>query len=182
MIEAQTSIGKILNEPARRDAIHFAVAPVVAADDIRAGAHVGLLPDGRASCDAMIQIGIADPFLLRDIKAGERFWLFLYPNTITTLRHEWEHPAFSSAEISRDDHVAKSQAWIDAHAELLGLTADVMLSNAERWLRTENYTVQHDSERWRDNFNPAEFWHHYEVVTGTAVDPEKKQSFYCCTC
>ena len=32
------------------------------------------------------------------------------------------------------------------------------------------------------NFDPTEFWHHYEVVTGTVVEADKKRSFYCCTC
>ena len=87
------NIGQLCGDDARRDAIHFAVAPVEAGMDLRPGDHVGLT-DGRASRGAKA-IGIVDPFLKGEVKEGQRFWLFLYPNTITSLRHVWTHPAFT---------------------------------------------------------------------------------------
>jgi len=53
--------------------------------------------------------------------------------------------------------------------------------DAAEWIEFEDYKVQQGSERWRDNFNPTEFWHHYEIVTGKVVGEGKKQSMYCCT-
>jgi hypothetical protein len=35
-----------------------------------------------------------DPFLADPVQPGQMFWLFLYPQTITGLRHVWEHLAF----------------------------------------------------------------------------------------
>jgi hypothetical protein len=87
------NIGELCRDDARRDAIHFAVAPVEADMDLRPGDHVGVT-QGRASRDAT-PIGIVDPFFKGEVKKGQRFWLFLYPNTITSLRHVWTHPAFS---------------------------------------------------------------------------------------
>jgi len=92
--DAQTTMGQLIDEHARRDAIHFAVAPVIAAHMLAPGVHVGLNPDGTASQTAEYCIGIVDPFLRAIVPKGGRFWLILYPNTITGLRHVWEHEAF----------------------------------------------------------------------------------------
>ena len=83
----------------RRDAIHIAVAPVTAAKRLAPGEHVGLVEQANlelvGACDC--NIGIVDPFLTMDVEPGQRFWLFLYPGTITGLRHVWTHPAFTKA-------------------------------------------------------------------------------------
>ena len=81
----------------RRDAIHIAIAPVTAVQRLAPGQHVGLVKEdnlelvGPCECN----IGIVDPFLVADVEPGQRFWLFLYPGTITGLRHVWTHPAFT---------------------------------------------------------------------------------------
>ena len=183
MSEPITTIGKLLTGDEQRDAVHVAIAPVVAAAKLRPGEHVGLNDSGEADWRAE-QIGIVDPFLTADVQRGERCWLFLYPNTIKSLRHEWFHPAFvpAATTISDADHAAKSREWIKQHAAVLGLTDDVLMADAEHWLAYEEHQVQHNSERWRDYFQPEEFWHHYEIVTGKPVPSEKKRSFYCCTC
>jgi hypothetical protein len=90
-------LGKLIEDgDRRRDAIHIAVAPVTAAGPLHPGQHVGLLHADDAElvgpCDS--PIGIVDPFLAAPVEPGQRFWLFLYPNTITSLRHAWSHPAF----------------------------------------------------------------------------------------
>lgn len=91
------NLGQLAGPSARRDAVHVAVAPVVAAQDLDPGAHVGIRDDGKAYwCDpfAPPTVGVVDPFLTRRVKEGERFWIFLYPGTVTSLRHVWTHPAF----------------------------------------------------------------------------------------
>jgi hypothetical protein len=90
-------VGSILNDVAvGRDAIHIAIAPVVAAEKLWAGYSVGLLDDGTASTHAETKIGIVDPFIKGPIRRGDKFYLFLFPNTVTSLRHVWTHPAFKS--------------------------------------------------------------------------------------
>jgi hypothetical protein len=83
----------------RRDAIHIAVAPVTAADRLAPGQHVGLVREGDLElvgpCDRTL--GVVDPFLAEEVQPGQRFWLFLYPGTITGLRHVWAHPVFTAA-------------------------------------------------------------------------------------
>jgi len=83
----------------RRDAIHIAVAPVTAVERLSPGQHVGLVreddPELVGPCDRTI--GVVDPFLTAEVEPGRRFWLFLFPGTITGLRHVWTHPAFTKA-------------------------------------------------------------------------------------
>lgn len=95
-------IGKLITTPQQRDAIHVAVLPAIAAQQLSPGSHVGLREsDQRAyywDPYSDKTIGIVDPFLTHPVHEGETFWLFLYPNTITALRHHWTHPSLTEQE------------------------------------------------------------------------------------
>ena len=83
----------------RRDAIHIALAPVTASQPLSPAQPVGLIEEGNLELVGPCEqnIGIVDPFLKGPVNTGDRCWLFLYPNTITDLRHIWSHPAFTRA-------------------------------------------------------------------------------------
>lgn len=89
-------LGKFIphDEIAFRDAVHIAVAPVMAGERLEPGDHVGMIRD--AAFRNADTIGIVDPFLTQNVPHGARFFLFLYPNTITSLRHVWTHPTFQT--------------------------------------------------------------------------------------
>lgn len=95
MADYVPKLGQLCDETARRDAIHVAVAPVEAGERLQPGEFVGLV-DGKARRGGEL-VGIVDPFLLGPVEKGQRFWLCLYPGTITALRHVWSHPAFEAA-------------------------------------------------------------------------------------
>lgn len=97
----QVKIGQLAEASAGRDAIHVAIAPVVAAERLEPGTHVGFWPDGSVGC-CKGPLGIVDPFLSQPVSRGERFYMFLYPNTITGLRHVWTHPAFAAASLEKN--------------------------------------------------------------------------------
>lgn len=79
----------------RRDAIHVAVAPVVAGSPMMPGDHCRMVDWQTAyPCVSGKGVGVADPYLVGSIDTGDRFWLLLYPNTVTGMRHAWTHPAF----------------------------------------------------------------------------------------
>ena len=104
-MKAEVVLGKIIEGEAFRDAVHIAVAPVVAGEPLIPGEHVGQLPDGTFGTKAEKKIGIVDPFLMEDVvNKGQQFYLCLYPQTITSLRHVWTHPAFKAKlpEASRE--------------------------------------------------------------------------------
>jgi hypothetical protein len=96
-------LGEIITTPQQRDAIHVAVVPVTAGETLMPGDRVKF---GFGDPDIAIRslskgIGIVDPFLSVAVKAGERFWLFLYPGTVTSIRHDWTHPAFERRSEAR---------------------------------------------------------------------------------
>jgi len=96
----ELGLGKIITDPnAARDAIHIAVVPMTAGELLQPGYHVRI-QDGKAydKGSSSDYVGIVDPFLNVMVKEGQRFWLYLYPGTVTGMRHHWSHPAFSDAD------------------------------------------------------------------------------------
>lgn len=92
MADNVPNVGHLCGDGAMRDAIHVCVTPATAGVRLAPGEHVGL-EDGRAR-PVSANIGIVDPFLREDVQEGQAFWLFVYPGTVTSLRHVWLHPAF----------------------------------------------------------------------------------------
>lgn len=90
-------VGKLITDKAFRDAIHVAIAPANAMETLLPGQHVAYRY-GDAYAEGEF-VGIVDPFLREPVKKGEAFWLFLYPNTVTSLRHAWTHPAFAITRV-----------------------------------------------------------------------------------
>lgn len=179
-MSVQTEIGKIIFGPQERDAIHIAVAPVTCgAVPLTAGMRIGFLADGTVGRKAKDLIGIVDPFLSESAYPGDQFFMFLMPNTITSLKHNWTHPAF---------------------AEKDGLTPRLA---AEAWLRdfaTRNYTdydyilqCARDGEsicfgNEQDDLNQdsdmkRKFWDNLELVTGkTMTDEQRGTEYFSCAC
>lgn len=170
----------IIHTTAARDAIHIAVAPVVAANLLPPAAHVGLITQGGdvlATNTASRKIGVVDPFLRNAVKAGERFWLFLYPNTITALRHEWVHPDFPA-----EDRTVAAKDWVRHFAEHRadGLSYDEIMAAAKDYLATGAYLIE--GGRFEGIYVDDEFWQHYEVITGEKVPKDDRGSFFSCSC
>ena len=68
---------------------------MIAGEYLRPGDRICLGTTGRAiaSIDGP-PTGVVDPFLHHDVNVGDRFWMCLYPGTVTTLRHHWTNPKF----------------------------------------------------------------------------------------
>lgn len=196
-------IGTILKTEEQRDAIHIAVAPVICGDDyMYAGQWIGLKHNSseivvsREPSYGFTPIGIVDPFLSRDvtIKRGDRFYMFLIPQTITSLRHEWAHPAFGSQPSSkRGDEmfavterkeVVEAENWLHDFADKWHFNYEEMISGAQE----DNGYV---TARGRDLHSASElgegdermFWNCIEKVTGKKFDTQHKENFgWSCSC
>jgi hypothetical protein len=130
--DTQFSIGKLHDGHYERDAIHFAVMPVMAGDDLKPGQHIGFKEGGYLVTASPVApyklIGIVDPFLPNDVKKHERFWMVLYPNTITGLKHVWSHP-----DIAQDGQGVGtySEKWLRDFADSVDADYDEMMRVAE---------------------------------------------------
>jgi hypothetical protein len=104
--DALATLGSLIGDGEKRDAIHLAVEPVeCGARILHAGEHVKLV-DGKAQkCLPGKGVGIVDPFLETEVIKGEKFWLVVYPRQITSLRHVWDHPAFPAADNREPERV-----------------------------------------------------------------------------
>ena len=171
-------LGQLVDANAQRDAVHIAVAPVMCYDTtpLPPGTHVGFV-DGdntrvRRSSKA---VGIIDPLLEAPVCWKERCWLWLYPNTITSLRHEWTHPAWQPSE---------SRRVLEEIALGCGLRYERLMDAAARWVEDEDYTHMGENEDYKKALNnrQEEFWRHYGIVTGQAVPKEKQGYFFSCSC
>jgi hypothetical protein len=185
--DALHTLGTIIGENEKRDAIHLAVEPVVAGTMLRPGDHV-VLVDGVAHDVAVNKgVGIVDPFLDGTVAKGERFWLVVYPRQITSLRHVWEHPDFpASVDVAPTPQYGASEQWIRNFANNVSLHYDVLMDGAAEWVLT------HDGE-WGGEYLcfggllegvsvPDEFWDHYDAVTGNTTPEDKRGSFFTCSC
>lgn len=173
-----TKLGQLITGQPLRDAIHIAIAPVIAGEDLNPGEHVGLNENGEATRLTAKTVGIVDPFLLHGvvINKGERFWLCLYQQTITGMRHSWVHPSFP--EITGDASAA-SELWLRnfaASAAGIGMDYHELMVAAGRYLENGAMYCFGEDIGYADDFDA--FWSHYRNVTGRTGSGE----FFRCAC
>jgi len=176
---SELKLGRIIDGEADRDAIHIAVAPLIAHVRLLPGQDVGVDGDKSSSIDP---IGIVDPFLKEIVHPGQRFWVFLYPNTVTGMRHEWRHPAFQSVALV-DPELDRSIQFLRDAAVELETDYDSLLSPCHE-ICNGDYVIERGNDNWRFSWNRLVcegFWEHYERVTKRQV-PESDRGGYSCSC
>lgn len=184
-------LGTIPTGPQKRDAIHIAIAPMVAGEGLMPGDHVGILPDGTAGRKADPPIGIVDPFLREAVNAGERFYLLLYQFTVTGMRHQWSHPAFADdtgGEVGVVRNIKESEAWIRSFAsdwninfnELIRVASGPLEEDGDNWVVADGIDLHSASELGESH---DLFWHHLEILTGRHFSPEHRgRMSWSCSC
>lgn len=185
-------LGSLITEEQQRDAVHIAVAPVIAGMEMYPGEHIGFTDDGDAYTvvtNAKKHIGIVDPFLQgKRIAKGEQFYMFLYPNTITSLRHDWIHPAFE-----KEDEVAgmeptflklkgfpAEEKWITDYAHSIGSTYCELMDAADDYLSHGEYLIRGGT--FEGYSISDEFWDKYDNIKRKTTKEDDRGSFLSCSC
>lgn len=189
-------IGQLIEGSAQRDAIHVAVVPLVAGETLYRGTRVRLksgslevVLKGDYNEDA---IGIVDPFLSDDycwrLEKGQRFWCFLFPGSVTGMRHEWQHPAFMNVRPpgSMDEEWLREFAdrWNFDWDELIQAATCARDPNAEEWegpyVTARGVDLHSAGELGEDH---DLFWEHLEGYTGQKFDQAHREGMgWSCTC
>jgi hypothetical protein len=175
---SDVKVGELLTEEAHRDAIHIAIAPVIAGEQLNAGDHIGFRKDGKvAEVKSTDLLGIVDPFLKVSVRPGDKFYMFLYPRTITSLRHEWTHPKFPDfKQLAIENEKAESRQWIEEYASSIELDYNELMSAAFDFINSGDYLNK--GELLDGKCTPEEFWSHYEKITGKRGEG----NFFSCSC
>ena len=181
MATTELPLGQLITSSQQRDAIHIAVAPVVAGERLSPGDHVALATNDKETVYlSPVSIGVVDPFLKTRVMPGERFWLFLYPQTITSLRHDWSHPAFEPAPSTAKEI---SEKWLRQFADECGVQYEWLLQSAESMVYSGDGRISGTDMPQVAFEKRAEAWQHYEVVTGQTVGAEARdQTMFSCAC
>jgi hypothetical protein len=176
-VSEHLKLGQVITTEQQRDCVHIAVAPMEAAEPLLAGMHVEIV-EGRArqAVAGATSIGVVDPYLRTQVKAGQRFWLFMYPGSITSLRHEWGHPALPLASGEK----GASERWLRELCDEIEFSYDRLI---ETVMEDDYSTGDNDDASYQlnDVINGHRgdlFWKHLENVVGK-VD---SQRYFRCAC
>jgi hypothetical protein len=121
-------------------------------------------------------VGIVDPFLRTRVEKGASFWMFLKPNTITSLRHDWTHPVFDG------NKKGIAEWWMRDFMEKqnFDFTLDDLLAQAKKG---EVYSGNDLNYEELDEAGMQKFWDNYEILTGHKVPVEDRtQNIFRCAC
>lgn len=194
-----------------RDAIHVAIFPATAAEDLYAGDEVGLVYGTRDQIRRVSSvygvgqsIGLVDPFLglpvrhnpgdedwydQRRVARGQGCYVLLFPGTVTGMRHHWTHPNFDAIQVPTNE----SEMWLRQFADKWQFDYDEMIRaatapwNGSDRFDGDRYVVAHGrdlhSASELDPGDEALFWYHIERLTEREYSTEHRESFgWSCTC
>lgn len=186
--DALATLGTLIQDGGR-DAIHLAVEPIIAAEQLYPGQHIGIV-DGKATTKSDKKLGIVDPFISGLVPEGAKFWLIVYPRQITSLRHVWEHPDFGQVQVTISSKQF-SEGWLRDFCEKNDCPQyEIVIAAAvgEYVEGVEGYGSAYEIDGQYFHFNgrdahsaiPPEFWDHVEIVTGKK--PPHRAEYFSCGC
>lgn len=182
----EVTLGQFISEAgAERDAVHVAVYPAVASGVLAPGVPVRLIRGNIAlECERSDRrsVGIVDPFLKETvIRTGQMFWVFLYPNTVSGMRHHWSHPMFDR-ETPTDGLRERATEWLRDFARQTAMSVTEIVEEASTYDGCI-YTGDNDVCSLDELADPEEFWTNIEIYTGQAFNADHRRSLgFRCGC
>lgn len=180
-------LGKLIEGEAERDAVHVAIIPLVAVSNMSPGEHFKLLTGSQTEAIPVSEyandaIGIVDPFLKDYVKKGKKFWGFLFPNTVTGMRHHWEHPAFGPPP-----KYSESELWLRQFAERWCFNFDQLIEAGvgPADVKGDRYVVAcgRDCSRYDLGEDYELFWEHLEKYMGKKFSKSHREKMgWSCSC
>lgn len=194
--DALATIGTILPDDVDgRDAVHIAVIAAKAAHKVFAGQHVcyseGVAYTGKENAS----VGIVDPYLAEPVEEGQRFWLHLYPRTVTSLKHEWEHPSIprtdkkaiilseARATRSREDAEKRLRDWADdKHVSYKRMLFEIEEGLNDNGTFSDGYIRLTNLDSSESIDNPEVFWNDVSLVLNKRINASLAPTYFSCSC
>ena len=184
---------KLSEDETRRDAVHIAIMPVKCGEGgwLHRGETVRFDYGSKevvGRCSMERAVGIIDPYLPIDgVAPGERCWMFMFPGTVTGMRHEWSHPAL--VPVSEPGPLSESELWLQGFADKWNFNYTQMIEQASTTPKpgNRNYITAdgidlHKSEDLGGE-DHALFWQHLAQLTGKQFSNEHIERFvWSCSC
>lgn len=173
------TLGTVPEEALVKDAIHVAIISMVAGELLRPGQRVSITAPGWAGTGGKI-VGIVDPYLQDVVPKGSKFWMCLLPNTVTGMKHHWEHPAFEEGNEGDNKEKLEAIAFLRRVAENFNLEYEDIVSE-DFALAHGHFINKGEDMSWQENWYAIheEFWKARELVTGVKVDEYDRGGFSC---
>lgn len=186
-------LGQTLDGPGPKDAAHIAVVPVLLGEDMKAGDHARVVC-GKAYRADHLAIGIIDPYLEQyHLWEGTWVYMFLYPNSITGVLHNWLLPEFDdNSEIKEIPRLnAMSVEWLENFAHRYNTSYDAVVVKCQEALSFGTTYKGHDDKQysWVTFYGtdihevPKGFWTHFRKATGWKVlKKDTDRVTFTCSC
>lgn len=163
-------LGELVAFDRPRDAVHIAVIPLVAAEELHPGWMVNVDEAGYAYkvADQYRSIGVVDPFIYGVVEKGQRFWALLRPGSVTGMRHQWTSADFPEMGVPATAEARSASVnWLVSFAGDKVISYEAMVEGA---ISGEGATFGVDchgtiAREFGEDVAQL-FWDHMEVVTG----------------
>lgn len=182
MKEDTLKLGNLITTEQQRDACHIAVYPVTAGQVLLPGEHIGLRPDGKAG-ESANPIGVVDPFLKEGVREDQKFWMFLYPGSINSLRHDWTHPVLDKKD-AVSTKKQEAEAYLRKFAKHVGFTYEGLLETLSDLYVDGNAYGGDDATADMLGEYKMELMNAYYAVTGKEPmdDGDLDDAYFTCAC